>query len=157
MGEDGTLGVWRLDRLARSIRRFIDTVENLENRGIGFRSLTEAIDTTTSGGRPVFHIFGALAKFERNLIRERTRAGLDDARVRGLSAGRPAALDESGIAAARAHLRDIRVLGELVPPCATGPMQSNCAVVTSSSPQKGRVDWPSRIGFLLMTNGVHFS
>lgn len=106
MRDGDTLAVWRIDRLARSIRQLLDTVENLEDRGIGFRSLTEAIDTTTSGGRLVFHIFGALAEFERNLISERTRAGLDAAKVRGHSSGRPAALDECGIAAARALLRD---------------------------------------------------
>ena len=91
MREGDALAVWRLDRLARSVRQLIDTVENLDARGIGFRSLTEAIDTTTAGGRLVFHIFGALAEFERNLISERTRAGLDAARARGQSAGRPAA------------------------------------------------------------------
>jgi DNA invertase Pin-like site-specific DNA recombinase len=78
-----SLVVWRLDRLGRSLRHLIDTVSALEERGIGFRSLQEAIDTTTSGGRLIFHIFGALAEFERNLIRERTMAGLRAARARG--------------------------------------------------------------------------
>ena len=70
-----TLVVWKLDRLARSLKQLMETVEDLSARGIGFRSLTEAIDTTTSGGRLVFHIFGALAEFERGIIRERTTPG----------------------------------------------------------------------------------
>ncbi len=71
-----TLVVWRLDRLGRSLKHLIETVKALEEKGVGFQSLQEAIDTTTSGGRLIFHIFGALAEFERNLIQERTRAGL---------------------------------------------------------------------------------
>ena len=106
MREGDTLAVWRLDRLARSARQLIATVEDLDDRGIEFRSLTEAIDTTTPGGRLVFHVFGALAEFERELVRERTRAGLDAARARGRVGGRPAALDEEAIAVARALLRD---------------------------------------------------
>ena len=106
MREGDTLVVWRLDRLARSIRQLIETVEDLDGRGVGFRSLTEAIDTTTSGGRLVFHIFGALAEFERHLLVERTRAGLEAARTRGRVGGRPAALDDSAIAVAGALLRD---------------------------------------------------
>jgi DNA invertase Pin-like site-specific DNA recombinase len=87
-----TLGVWRLDRLGRSLPHLITTMTNLEDRGIGVKSLTENIDTTTSGGKLIFHIFGALAEFERNLIRERTTAGLMAARARGRSGGRPKAL-----------------------------------------------------------------
>jgi DNA invertase Pin-like site-specific DNA recombinase len=75
-----TLIVWKLDRLARSMKQLIETVETLRVRGIGFRSLTEALDTTTAQGRLVFHMFGALAEFERALIRERTQAGLVAAR-----------------------------------------------------------------------------
>jgi DNA invertase Pin-like site-specific DNA recombinase len=86
-----TLVVWRLDRLGRSLRHLIETVTALEQRGIGLRSLTEALDTTSPGGKLVFHIFGALAEFERDLIRERTRAGLVAARARGRSGGRPKA------------------------------------------------------------------
>jgi DNA invertase Pin-like site-specific DNA recombinase len=89
-----TLVVWRLDRLGRSLKHLIETVGSLEERGIGFQSLQESIDTTTSGGRLILHIFGALAEFERNLIRERTKAGLDAARARGRKGGRPKALDE---------------------------------------------------------------
>jgi DNA invertase Pin-like site-specific DNA recombinase len=84
-----TLVVWRLDRLGRSLPHLIETVRGLAERGIGFRSLQEAIDTTTPGGRLVFHIFGSLAEFERDLIRERTMAGLAAARRRGRVGGRP--------------------------------------------------------------------
>jgi DNA invertase Pin-like site-specific DNA recombinase len=86
-----TLVVWRLDRLGRSLRHLIDTLTDLDTRGIGFKSLTESIDTTTPGGKLIFHIFGALAEFERDLIRERTNAGLAAARARGHKGGRPPA------------------------------------------------------------------
>lgn len=86
--EGDTLVVWRLDRLGRSLKDLIALVEELESRKIGFRSLTESIDTTTSGGKLIFHLFGALAEFERNLIRERTQAGLQAARARGRKGGR---------------------------------------------------------------------
>src|SRR4051812_7058295 len=89
-----TLVVWRLDRLGRSLRHLIDTVTDLQEKGVGFKSLTESIDTTTSGGRLVFNIFGALAEFEREIIRERTNAGLSAARARGRSGGRPKALTD---------------------------------------------------------------
>jgi DNA invertase Pin-like site-specific DNA recombinase len=85
---DDTLVVWRLDRLGRSLRHLIDTITDLQEQGVEFKSLTEAIDTTTSGGKLVFHIFGALAEFEREIIRERTRAGLSAARRRGRNGGR---------------------------------------------------------------------
>jgi DNA invertase Pin-like site-specific DNA recombinase len=84
--------VWRLDRLGRSIRDLIDWVTRLEEEGIGFKSLQELIDTTTSSGKLVFHIFAALAEFERNLIRERTNAGLAAARARGKLGGRKKSL-----------------------------------------------------------------
>jgi DNA invertase Pin-like site-specific DNA recombinase len=84
-----TLVVWRLDRLGRSLPHLIALVTSLEQRGIGFKSLTEQIDTTTPSGKLIFHIFGALAEFERNLIRERTMAGLAAARARGRLGGRP--------------------------------------------------------------------
>ena len=86
--EGDTLVVWRTDRLGRSLKHLIETVTTLEERGVGFQSVQESIDTTTSGGRLVFHIFGALAEFERNLIQERTRAGLAAARARGRKGGR---------------------------------------------------------------------
>lgn len=89
--EGDTLVVWRLDRLGRSLKHLIETITNLNNRKIGFRSIQENIDTTTSGGKLVFHIFGALAEFERDIIRERTQAGLQAARARGRVGGRPKA------------------------------------------------------------------
>ena len=84
-----TVAVWQLDRLGRSLRHLIDTVQALEAGGVAFRSLTESIDTSTPGGKLIFHVFGALAEFERDLIRERTMAGLAAARARGRSGGRP--------------------------------------------------------------------
>ncbi|MCH8491153.1 MAG: recombinase family protein [Oceanicaulis sp.] len=102
--EGDTLVVWKLDRLARSLRQLIDTIETLKARGIGLRSLTENIDTTTSGGRLVFHIFGALAEFERSIIRERTVAGLASARARGRLGGRPRAMAPEDVANAKALL-----------------------------------------------------
>jgi len=101
-----SLVVWKLDRLARSLKQLIETVELLESRSIGLRSLTEAIDTTTAGGKLVFHVFGALAEFERSIIRERTKAGLDAARARGKKGGRPPALVAKDLAAAKAMLSD---------------------------------------------------
>jgi DNA invertase Pin-like site-specific DNA recombinase len=87
-----TLVVWKLDRLGRSLRHLVDTVTGLAEHGIGFRSLQESIDTTTPGGKLVFHVFAALAEFERDLIRERTSAGLAAARARGRHGGRPSVL-----------------------------------------------------------------
>lgn len=84
-----TLVVWRLDRLGRTLMQLIELINDLNKKGIGFKSLQESIDTTTSGGKLVFHIFGALAEFEREVIRERTTAGLQSARARGRLGGRP--------------------------------------------------------------------
>ena len=86
------LVVWKLDRLARSTKQLIETVEDLARWGIGFRCLTQDINTTTAGGRLVFTIFSATAEFERAIIQERTRAGLDAARARGQRGRRPPAL-----------------------------------------------------------------
>jgi len=91
--EGDTLVVWRLDRLGRSLKHLIETITNLNNRKIGFKSIQENIDTTTSGGKLIFHIFGALAEFERDIIRERTQAGLQAARARGRLGGRPKTLN----------------------------------------------------------------
>ena len=114
MRDGDTLVVWKLDRLARSMKQLIETVEELEEVGVGFRSLTEAIDTTTAGGKLVFHVFGALAEFERSIIRERTRAGLDAARARGRKGGRPPKLKDSDLKAARAMLADKSITVEEV-------------------------------------------
>jgi DNA invertase Pin-like site-specific DNA recombinase len=92
--EGDTLVVWRLDRLGRSLKHLIELVTELEGNGIGFKSITESMDTSTNNGKLIFHIFGALAEFERNLIRERTQAGLASARARGRMGGRPHALDD---------------------------------------------------------------
>ena len=112
-GED-TLVVWKLDRLARSLKQLIETVEELEHHKIGLRSLTESIDTTTSSGKLVFHIFASLAEFERSIIRERTRAGLEAARARGRQGGRPPALSDSDLVAAKAMLQDPAITVEEV-------------------------------------------
>jgi DNA invertase Pin-like site-specific DNA recombinase len=95
------LVVWKLDRLGRSLKHLVETVSALAGRGVGFRSLTEAIDTTTNGGRLVFHIFAALGEFERELIRERTSAGLKAAAARGRKGGRKPVLDPDKLAKAR--------------------------------------------------------
>ena len=88
-----TLVVWRLDRLGRSLPDLIQTVGQLESRGIGFQSIHESIDTSSSSGKLIFHVFAALAEFERSLIRERTQAGLKAARARGRVGGRPKVLN----------------------------------------------------------------
>lgn len=96
-----TLVVWKLDRLGRSLRHLIEVVRDLENRGVGFRSLQESIDTTTPAGKLVFHIFGALAEFERDIIRERTHTGLAAARARGRKGGRPSMMTPAKLRIAR--------------------------------------------------------
>jgi len=101
-----TLVVWRLDR---SLRHLIDTVTRLDERGVGFRSLRESIDTTTAGGRLVFHLFGALAQFEREIIRDRTVAGLAAARARGRVGGRPSKLSAEQVRQGR-RMYDAREL-----------------------------------------------
>src|SRR5256714_13108488 len=94
--EGDTFIVWRLDRLGRSLKHLIETVTALKEQGVSFKSLTENIDTSTATGNLVFQIFGALAEFERNLIKERTVAGLDAARARGRKGGRPRRNPDSG-------------------------------------------------------------
>ncbi len=103
-----TLVVWKLDRLGRSLPHLVETVRALGVRGVGFKSLQENIDTTTSGGKLIFHIFASLAEFERDLIRERTTAGLAAARARGRKGGRPKGVDQKKQKAARALKRDPR-------------------------------------------------
>jgi DNA invertase Pin-like site-specific DNA recombinase len=101
-----TLVVWKLDRLGRSLPHLVDTVTGLAERGIGFRSLQESIDTTTTpGGKLVFHVFAALAEFERDLIRERTAAGLAAARARGRRGGRPSVMTAHKLQAAQQMYR----------------------------------------------------
>ena len=100
-GQDDVLVVWRLDRLSRSLPHLIDTLDTLGSRGVEFRSLTEAIDTQSPGGKLVFHMMGALAEFERSLISERTRKGMKAAKRRGRHVGRPRLLDPHKIETAR--------------------------------------------------------
>lgn len=101
-----TLVVWRLDRLGRSLKDLVEIVHQLEQQGIGFLSLTESIDTTSAGGKLIFHVFAALAEFERNLIRERTVAGLNAARARGRKGGRKLKMTKTDIRKAAAMLHD---------------------------------------------------
>ena len=101
-----TVVVWKLDRLARSMKQLIQTAELLEARDVGLISLTEAMDTTTPGGKLIFHVFGALAEFERSIIRERTNAGLRAAKAQGRTGGRPPAMKAEDIKVAHALLAD---------------------------------------------------
>jgi DNA invertase Pin-like site-specific DNA recombinase len=104
--EGDTLVVWRLDRFGRSLKDLVSKMEALEEKGVDFVSLTEGIDTTTAQGKLTFHIFGALAEFERELARERTMAGLKAARERGRVGGRPPALSEEEIPQVQAMMRN---------------------------------------------------
>lgn len=101
-----TLVVWKLDRLGRSLKHLIDTVNELNDRGVGFKSLQEGMDTSTPGGKLIFHVFGALAEFEREIIRERTQAGLKAARARGRLGGRPRVMDAAKLKIASTLMRD---------------------------------------------------
>lgn len=104
-----TLVVWKLDRLARSLKDLVEIIHDLSEREVGFQSLTESIDTASSGGRLVFHIFGALAEFEHNLIRERTLAGLAAARARGRRGGRRPVMSRADVRKAVAMLADPQI------------------------------------------------
>ena len=106
MRSGDTLVVWRLDRLGRSLPHLIEVVQRLEGVGVGLRSLSEGIDTTTANGRLIFQLFGALAQFERELMRERTHPGLAAARARGRKGGRPPKLDDEKIRIAKRLLKD---------------------------------------------------
>lgn len=101
-----TLVVWRLDRLGRSLSDLVRIVAELEQQDVGFESLTEKIETESAAGKLVFHVFAALSEFERNLIRERTKAGLIAARARGRAGGRKPKLDEKDVREIRALWRD---------------------------------------------------
>jgi len=101
-----TLVVWRLDRLGRSLPDLVGIVSRLEQEEVGFESISERIETTSAAGKLIFHVFAALAEFERNLIRERTRAGLLAARTRGRKGGRKPALDDRQLREIRALLSD---------------------------------------------------
>lgn len=101
-----TLVVWRLDRLGRSLKDLVAIIHDLKDSAVGFKSITESIDTTSAGGKLIFHIFGALAEFEHSLIKERTKAGLAAARARGRKGGRKPKLSASDVREAAAMLRD---------------------------------------------------
>ena len=130
-----TLACWRLDRLGRSLRHLLQVVNQLNEEGKSFRCLQENIDTSTSTGKLVFHLFGALAEFERDLIRERTKAGLAAARARGKKGGRPKILDEKKIALARAMLKDPE---SNVSEVAATLGVSRATMYTHHKPQNGR-------------------
>lgn len=100
--EGDTVVVWKLDRLGRSLKELVGLINDFQAKGIGFRSLNDAIDTTTAQGRLVFNLFASLAEFERDLIRERTRAGLSAARARGRHGGRPKSMSKETLAKAQA-------------------------------------------------------
>jgi len=112
LGPGDVLVVWRLDRLARSLRHLLQLIDDLTGRGVGFRSLTESIDTTTATGRLVLHLFGALGEFERDLLKERTAAGLEAAAARGRRGGRPTVMTPAKVTAARALLAEGRTARE---------------------------------------------
>jgi DNA invertase Pin-like site-specific DNA recombinase len=137
--DEDVLVVWKLDRLGRSLTHLIDTVTALEARGVGLRSLTEAIDTTTPGGRLIFHVFGALGQFERDLIRERTRAGIAAAASRGRKGGRKPSMNDEKLRRARALLE----LGLTVREAATRLKVGKTALYAALAPA---VATPSPIG-----------
>ena len=109
--------IWKLDRLSRSLKHLIETVNDLEKREIGFRCTTQQLDTTTPSGKLIFHVFGAISEFERSLIRERTAAGLKVARARGRLGGRPKVLDQEKITIAQALYNDGKTTVEKI--CST--------------------------------------
>ena len=113
-GEAHTLVVWKLDRLARSMKQLIETIESFQDQGIGLKSLQDPIDTSSPSGKLVFHIFAALAEFERGVIRERTSAGLRAARERGRVGGRTPALSAQDLQLARGTLKDSDITVALV-------------------------------------------
>jgi len=140
-----TLVVWKLDRLGRSLPHLVETVRDLVACGVGFRSLQESIDTTTSGGKLIFHIFASLAEFERDLIRERTNAGLSAARARGRNGGRPRGVDQKKQKATLALKKDaghsVREICEIVG-ISRNTYYKYTRAVDQPSPQKQRTKEP---------------
>jgi Resolvase, N terminal domain len=124
----------KLDRLGRSLRHLVDTITGLADRGIGFRSLQEAIDTTTPGGKLVFHVFAALAEFEHDLIRERTAAGLAAARARGRRGGRPSVLSGHKLQVAQ----EMYASGQYTVSSIARPLGSAGLRSTATPPQRWR-------------------
>jgi len=124
-----TLVAWRLDRLGRSLSHLISLIAKLEHRGIAFRSLSEAIDTTSAGGRLLFHVMGALAEFERSLISERTRAGLAAARRRGRQLGRRRKLTAAQVCFVAAQLANGAPLADLAEALSVSAMTIRRAVM----------------------------
>jgi DNA invertase Pin-like site-specific DNA recombinase len=104
-----TLVVWKLDRLGRSLKHLIQVMQLLDERGVYFKSVQESLDTSTPGGKLIFHVFGALAEFERDIIRERTLAGLAAARARGRVGGRPRKLSKKQVEMAKNLMKDISI------------------------------------------------
>jgi DNA invertase Pin-like site-specific DNA recombinase len=139
--EGDTVVVWRLDRLGRSLKHLIDVVTELSESGVGFQSLAESLDTTTNGGKLVFHIFGALAEFERGIIRERTLAGLASARARGRKGGRPKKLTEKKLAYARQLLVDPNnSVADVARTLGVGRATLYRALGSASPPRSGRAE-----------------
>jgi DNA invertase Pin-like site-specific DNA recombinase len=138
MRKGDTLVVWKLDRLARSMKQLIETVGRLEAAGVKFRSITENVGTDSAGGRFVFHIFGALAEFERSLIRERTQAGLNAARARGRKGGRPKAMSADDLAVANSLLAAKREPDEVARRLGVSPrtLYRHLAEAKKTPPQK---------------------
>lgn len=134
------LVVWKLDRLGRSLQHLIEIVNQLQKRGIGLKSVTETLDTTTAMGEFLFHVFGALAQYERSLIQERVNAGLAAARQRGRKGGRPRCLDAEKLDAAQALL-------------ASG-MTVTAAARSIGVPRSTLVDSLSRAGMLVGTDSA---
>lgn len=132
-GEE-TLVVWKLDRLAQSVAQLVATVNDLHSRKIGFLSLTEKIDTSSPGGRLIFHVFSSIAEFERNLIRGRTLAGLESAKIQGRRGARPKAMDRASIVQAAALFKQ----GEMSPKAIAARMGVSVPTLYRYVPASGR-------------------